>query len=386
MDAHKKMEQLLHKYLSGTCTPDERLQVEQWYRQLDLQGKLPAMEEMESDLANVRERLPRKRVQRLAPWYRYAAAAAIVAVMAIGAYVYVFQSERPDTGTGSVATSLPDDLAPGGNRAILQLADGTEIVLDEQPDGTVAQDGQHAIYKHADGELVYQPEASGIAERDAPAFNRLQTPRGGQYHLVLPDGTQVWLNAASTLTYAISGATQERLVQLDGEAYFEVARDPDRPFRVASRGQVVEVLGTHFNVNSYPDEPLVRTTLVEGEVKVNGTTNERPVVLAPGEQAQWAEGNQLTVRKVDVAQAVAWKNGKFNFNDSDVATVMRELSRWYDVDVVFEGEKPDMTLSGEVYRNTNASNVLDILAFYDLDCRIVNQQDVKQIIVRKKQP
>ena len=383
MDAHKKMEQLLHKYLSGTCTPDERIQVEQWYRQLDLQGELPAMEEMESDLADVRERLPRKRVQRLAPWYRYAAAAAVVAVMAIAVYVYVFQSKRPNTETGLVATSLPTDLAPGGNRAILQLADGTEIVLDERPDGTVAQEGQHAIYKHADGELVYRPEASG-AEGDAPAFNRLRTPRGGQYHLVLPDGTQVWLNAASTLTYAISGATQERLVQLEGEAYFEVARDPDRPFRVASRGQVVEVLGTHFNVNSYPDEPLVRTTLVEGEVKVNGSSDQQPVVLAPGQQAQWAEGNPLTVRKVDVARAVAWKNGKFNFNDSDVATVMRELSRWYDVDVVFEGEKPDKTLSGEVYRNSNASIVLDILAFYDLDCRIVNQQGVKQIIVRKK--
>jgi len=383
MDAHKKMEQLLHRYLSGTCTPDERIQVEQWYRRLDLQGELPSREEMENDLGEVRKRLPRAPERRLAPWYRYVAAAAVAAVMAIGIYVYLFQPGRPDTQSGLAATALPDDLAPGGNRAILRLADGTEIVLDERPDGTVAQEGEHAIYKQADGELVYQPEASE-ADRDAPIFNRLQTPRGGQYHLVLPDGTQVWLNAASTLTYAIGGATQERLVQLEGEAYFEVARDPDRPFRVASRGHVVEVLGTHFNVNSYPDEPLVRTTLVEGAVKVSANADQRPVMLAPGEQALWAEGSQPTVRKVDVAQAVAWKNGKFNFNDSDVATVMRELSRWYDVDVVFEGEKPDITLSGEVYRNTNASNVLDILAFYDLDCRIVNQQGVKQIIVRKK--
>ena len=383
MDAHKKMEQLLQKYLSGTCTPDERLQVEQWYRQLDLQGELPSMEEMENDLAEVREQLPSKREQRLAPWYRYVAAAAVAAVMAVGVYVYFFQSERLDTETGLAATSLPDDLAPGGNRAILRLADGTEIVLDERPDGTIAQEDQHAIYKQADGELVYQPKASG-ADRDAPVFNRLQTPRGGQYHLVLPDGTHVWLNAASTLTYAISGATPERLVQLEGEAYFEVAHDPDRPFRVASRGQVVEVLGTHFNVNSYADEPLLRTTLVEGAVKVSASADQQPVMLAPGEQAQWVEGNPLAVSKVDVAQVVAWKNGKFNFNHSDVATVMRELSRWYDVDVVFEGEKPDITLSGEVYRNTNASNVLDILAFYDLDCRIVNQQGVKQIIVRKK--
>src|SRR5690606_13505067 len=129
---------------------------------------------------------------------------------------------------------------------------------------------------------------------------------------------------------------------------------------------------------------MVRTTLVEGAVKVSGSTDQRPVVLAPGEQALWGEDNQLAVRKVDLAQAVAWKNGKVNFNHSDVATVMRELSRWYDVDNTFEGEKPNITLSGEVYRNTNASNVLDILAFYDLDCRIVNQQGVKQIIVRKK--
>jgi Fe2+-dicitrate sensor, membrane component len=385
MDAHKKMEQLLRKYVSGTCTPDERVQVEQWYRHLDQQGELPSMEQMENDLAEVRQQLPAKPERRLASWYRYAAAAAVIAVMAIGVYVYFFQSEQRGTGSEVAATSMPDDLPPGGNRAILQLADGTEIVLDERPDGTVAQEGQHAIYKHADGELVYQPEASE-ADGDAPVFNRLQTPRGGQYHLVLPDGTHVWLNAASTLTYAISGTTQERLVQLDGEAYFEVARDADRPFRVTTRGQVVEVLGTHFNVNGYADEPLVRTTLVEGAVKVSAGTDQRPVVLAPGEQALGAAGSPLKVRKVDVTQAVAWKNGKFNFNDSDVPTVMRELSRWYDVDIVFEGEKPNMTLSGEVYRNTNASNVLDILAFYDLDCRIVNQQGVKQIIVRKKQP
>lgn len=383
MDAHKKMEQLLNKYLSGNCTPAERLQVERWYRQLDLGGELPSMEEMESDLADIRRQLPGKPAKRYAPWYRYVAAATVAAVMAIGVYVYVFQSELSGTESEVGATSLPDDLAPGGNRAILQLADGTEIVLDERADGTVAKEGRHAIYKQADGELVYRPEAS-VPDRDAPVFNRLQTPRGGQYHLVLPDGTHVWLNAASTLTYAISGVARERLVQLEGEAYFEVARDPDRPFRVASRSQVVEVLGTRFNVNSYPDEPLVRTTLVEGAVKVSGGTGQRPVLLAPGEQAQWTEGNPLAVKKADIAQAVAWKNGKFNFNHSDVATVMRELSRWYDVEVAFDGEMPDITLSGEVYRNTNASKVLDILAFYDLDCRIVNQQGVKQIIVRKQ--
>src|SRR5690606_20915617 len=281
MDAHKKMEQLLNKYLSGNCTPAERLQVERWYRQLDLGGELPSMEEMESDLADIRRQLPGKPAKRYAPWYRYVAAATVAAVMAIGVYVYVFQSELSGTESEVGATSLPDDLAPGGNRAILQLADGTEIVLDERADGTVAKEGRHAIYKQADGELVYRPEAS-VPDRDAPVFNRLQTPRGGQYHLVLPDGTHVWLNAASTLTYAISGVARERLVQLEGEAYFEVARDPDRPFRVASRGQVVEVLGTRFNVNSYPDEPLVRTTLVEGAVKVSGGTGQRPVLLAPG--------------------------------------------------------------------------------------------------------
>jgi len=381
MDAHKKMEQLLQKYLSGTCTPDERLQVEHWYRQLDLQGGLPSRKQMDIDLAEVRSRLPIHKERRPAFWY--VAAAAVAAVLAVGIYMYRTSSERPGPEMGMAAISLPDDLAPGGNRAILQLADGREIVLDERTDGTVAKDGQHAIQKHANGELVYQRDGAAT-ESDKPVFNRLQTPRGGQYHLVLPDGTHVWLNAASTLTYAISGAAQERIVQLDGEAYFEVARDPNRPFRVASRGQVVEVLGTHFNVNSYLDEPLVRTTLVEGAVKVIGSANQQSVVLSPGEQARWTEGKPLSIGKADIAQVVAWKDGKFNFNSSDVATVMRELSRWYDVDIVFEGEKPRITLSGEVYRNTNASNVLDILAFYDLDCRIVNQQGIKKIIVRKK--
>src|SRR5690606_36787676 len=156
-------------------------------------------------------------------------------------------------------------------------------VLDGRTDGTGAQEGRHAIYKYADGELVYRPEAS-VPDRDAPVFNRWQTPRGGQNHLVLPDGTHVRLNAASTLTYAINGAARERLVQLEGEAEFEVDRDPYRPFRVASRGQLVEVLRTRFNVNCCPDDPLVRTTLVEGALKVSGGTGQRPVLLAPGAQ------------------------------------------------------------------------------------------------------
>ncbi|HWV70602.1 MAG TPA: FecR domain-containing protein [Pseudosphingobacterium sp.] len=382
MEEHEDIKKLLERYLAGECTPEERIRVEQWYGEMDIQTQEPSEKQIESDIADIRKRLPSKSVGPMVMWYRYAAAIAAILLVTIGVYYQFNRSEGLKNTNDITAVSSQQDIAPGGNRAVLKLADGREITLDSSPDGEIAQEGSHAIFKNTDGELVYRLDDVSQNSNRAVVFNTMHTPRGGQYHLTLPDGTKVWMNAASTLTYAVNGSTRERLVKLEGEAYFEVAKDPEHPFRVESKGQVVEVLGTHFNINSYPDESTVTTTLIEGSVKVAETAKRKSVILRPGQLAALDKYSHLSVKQADVSDAVAWKNGKFSFKHSDIGMVMRQLSRWYNVDVVFKGKKPNVNLSGEVYRNTNASKVLEILSFYNLDCRIETVGGVKQIIIQ----
>lgn len=382
MEEYEDIKKLLKRYLAGECTPEERMRVEQWYGQLDIQAEEPAKEQVEEDIIDIRDRLRRSPIRRIAPWYHYAAAVAAVLLLTVGVYYQFKPSDRFKSSGKTATIASQPDIAPGGNRAILKLANGKEIILDGSPNGEIAQEGAHAIFKNVDGELVYQLGEANTSDATIPRFNTMRTPRGGQYHLVLPDGTKVWLNAASSITYAINGNLGERLVKLEGEAYFEVAKDATRPFRVESKGQIVEVLGTQFNINSYLDEPVAKTTLIEGSVRVAETAEHKTVMLRPGQQAALDRQSHLSVKQADVSDAVAWKNGKFSFNRADIGMVMRQLSRWYDVEVVFKGKKPEITLSGEVYRNTHASKVLEILSFYKLNCRIETVNGVKQIIIQ----
>lgn len=379
---HEAIKQLLKRYLAGECTPEERIRVEQWYQELDIHPTGFSKAEMENDIAEIRKRLPLPAGRRATAWYRYAAAAVVVIAAMIGAHFYFSGGDRLRIHTNNTAASRAEDIAPGGNRAILELADGTEIVLDDRPDGEIAREGDHAVYKNTDGELVYRLADDGDAGDGLSSFNTVRTPRGGQYHLILPDGTKVWLNAESTLTYAVSRSAKERLVKLEGEAYFEVSKDADRLFRVESAGQVVEVMGTHFNINSYPDEPAVRTTLLEGSVRVMETTRYQKVILNPGEQSVLNGSGRLSVSLANTGEAIAWKNGKFSFSHSDIGTIMRQLSRWYDVEIVYEGKIPTISLTGEMYRNTHASKVLEILSFYNLNCRIETVGGIKRIVVQ----
>ncbi|MEH6307551.1 FecR domain-containing protein [Olivibacter sp. CPCC 100613] len=381
MAEQEDIRKLLKRYLAGECTPEERTRVEQWYSELDIRMEKPAEEVVEADLAEIRNRLAPPPLRRTKLWYRYAAAVVAVFVIAIAAYK-LNPTEGLKNREHAEIISNPQDIAPGGNRAVLKLADGSEITLNSSPNGEIAQEGAHAIYKNTDGELIYQLANTDRNSAEDPVFNTLQTPRGGQYHLVLPDSTKVWLNASSKLTYTLNSPTKERLVKLEGEAYFEVTKNPNRPFRVESKGQVVEVLGTAFNINSYSDESAVKTTLVDGAVRVAGTTKRESVVLQPGQQAVLDRHNRLSIKPTDLMAAIAWKHGKFSFKQADIGVVMRQLSRWYDVEVVFKGKKPNIMLSGEVYRNTHASKVLEILSFYNLTCRIETVNGVKQIIIQ----
>lgn len=377
------MQDLLKRYLEGNCTPEERAQVELWYELLDSKKAAANEAELEEDLAEVRTRLamPFRKKGKLFRYPAIAAAAAVLLIISIGTYFYFNNKPSGVPQKANKLLSTATDIAPGRNIAILQLGDGTEIALDDQSNGAIAKSGSNTIYKNAKGQLTYVATESKEDEADNPVSNSLRTPRGGQFQLTLPDGSQVWLNAASQLTYKISKTSRERLVELKGEAYFEVTKDANRPFKVLSKGQVVEVLGTHFNVSSYDDDPSVKTTLAEGAVRIVETGGHRNVVLEPGQQATLDSGNRLSVAQVEVSDAIAWRNGKLNFNQSDIYAVARQLSRWYNVDVVFKGKAANVRLSGEVYRNTNASKVLEILAFYNLNCKIETNNGVKRIVI-----
>lgn len=263
--------------------------------------------------------------------------------------------------------NLQADVEPGGNKAILTLADGSEIILDQAGKGNLARQAGVQIVKTTNGQLVYTVKESsdsskGISEN---LTNTISTPRGGQYQVNLPDGTRVWLNAASSLKFPLSFATlKERKVELKGEAYFEVEKDAARPFIVQSDRQTVQVLGTHFNINSYEDEPDVKTTLLEGAVKVtalNGAKAEQ-AFLKPGQQARISSGSKpINVLRVDPMVEVAWKNGQFFFENESIENIMKQISRWYDVEVVYEDEVTGKTVWGSVTRYANVSKVLAVL-------------------------
>jgi transmembrane sensor len=264
-----------------------------------------------------------------------------------------------------VATILPTthDLAPGTNKATLTLADGTTINLDAARNGVVGQQGKTQLIKTRNEQLVYQPNGQGEEAR----YNLLTTPRGGQYQLRLPDGSRVWLNAATSLRYPTSFTGGERVVELTGEAYFEITADAKKPFRVKvlqgghpeAQPMEVEVLGTHFNIMDYDEEPAISTTLLEGLVRVS--RGGHSVVVKPGEQARLSRSEELRVTAADTEEAVAWKDGMFRFRDAGIGEVMRQLARWYDVEVVYVNGIPRDRFQGEMYRNVNASKILKVL-------------------------
>ena len=258
---------------------------------------------------------------------------------------------------------------PGSNKAILTLADGSTIILQSAINGIVAQQGNTKISKSADGQLVYK----SLNEKPTEVLiNSIATPKGGQYQLVLSDGSIVWLNAASSLRFPAAFAGSERKVELSGEAYFEVAKNASMPFKVevAGKGEV-EVLGTHFNVNAYSDEATVNTTLVEGRVKVKALANRDSRIIAPGEQAQLEGNGRISINKdADTEQAMAWKNGTFNFSHAELGVVMRQLSRWYDVDIKFEGPVSQRQFSGEIQRDLKLSQVLKLLEKNNVFCSL----------------
>lgn len=316
---------------------------------------------------------------------RYSAAAAIIVMLVSLSYYFISRRTLiapAITVTDTVQHKAAYDADPGGDRAVLTLADGSKIILDSAADGTLVQQGTIRVIKSDHGQLAYEPGSSTQTLPGTMIYNTLATPRGGQYRLQLPDGSKVWLNAVSSLRYPVSFTGKERSVQLSGEAYFEVAKNAAKPFKVAilslsgnEQGEV-EVLGTHFNINAYGDEPVIKTTLLEGVVKVsaNGSRIPEPQTLLPGQQAQISNNELSVFQQVDVQLAVAWKDGLFQLTSADIGTIMRQIARWYDVEITYEGSIPSGHITGKVSRSMQLSNVVKVLELSGIHCRLENKK------------
>jgi transmembrane sensor len=329
---------------------------------------------------------PTKQV-RLFTLRRIAVAAA---VLFIAGTVYFWRVYKQGPDLTQVHAKQPADVAPGGKGAILTLADGTKIVLDSMGNGVIAtQNGAQAVLK--DGRLTYLA-TDNAAENIT--YNTMTTPKGRQFHVQLPDGTQAWLNAASSITYPTTFNDNSREVAITGEVYFEVAHQAVKggsrkipfivkiyttPSRLAgSEVGKVEVLGTHFNVNAYEHAAGIRTTLLEGKVRVSSMVN-RPTgrqvgewsILKPGEQAIASSHSPLTIDHTpDISQVMAWKNGHFNFNGNDIRSVMNEIARWYDLEVIYESEPPSRQIVGEIQRDLTLSQVMTVLKKLNINYRL----------------
>ncbi len=350
--------ELIDKYLDGTASPQEKALLEEYYNRLEKMGTLNLSAEEKEALKeemyhNIQSEISERKIIPLyqRSIFRVAAAAVILIFLAAGGYFVFFNRDNKQP----IASNKQQvkDLPPGKNSAILTLANGKQIILDTAK-GTIGKQGGTTVI-NLSGLLSYQ---SGENEGEV-LYNTVTTARGNQYQLVLPDGSKVWLNSATTLHFPTLFKGNERIVDLDGEGYFEVAHNPSKPFHVQTGNQDVEVLGTHFNINSYKDEKDIKTTLFEGAVRVS--KQGKITLLKPGEQAI-ADGAAITVNKdVDPDKILAWKNGWFEFDNTDLATIMRQVSRWYDVDIVYEGKPTSETYGGRISKNLPLSGVMHSL-------------------------
>jgi hypothetical protein len=284
------------------------------------------------------------------------------------------------------------DALPGDNRAMLTLASGEKIMLENVKSGKLAEQGGSEVIKTKQGEIIYQQEKKSVFNGTLGnvAYNSISTPKAGQYQIKLPDGTRVWLNAASSIRFPTVFDDRERIVKIKGEVYFEIAKKISKknpvPFKVIAGSQIIEVLGTKFNVNSYADEGNIKTTLFEGSIKLQVSGNlDKDILLTPGQQAKYNPGQKkqtlgtlpFHVTQVDTRSVLAWKNGYFRFDNIGLPELMRQLSRWYDMEVVYEGPVKEYEFVGQIERGTNLSKVLKILELGDVRFRI----EGKKIIV-----
>jgi ferric-dicitrate binding protein FerR (iron transport regulator) len=370
---------LYEKYLSGNCTPEEIAQIKLYKDSFELRD-LPWSTEM-GNKEDIRDDILRKLNNEIArpqkSIKRYWIAAAAVMIFAIGLIWITNQKKQdPTTGlTGNSITTAKGSVVPGTNKATLTLSDGSSIDLTDSKKGLLSKQGSVAVGKSGEGEIVYDAK-NGEANSAAILYNTISTPRGGQYQVVLSDGTKVWLNASSSIKFPTVFTGHERNVELTGEAYFEVAKNKDMPFKVAVGNMSVEVLGTHFNVEAYKDEELIKTTLLEGSVKL--LTGNREAYLKPGQQGALNQQQAFNIRSVNTEEAIAWKNGYFIFNNENIQSIMKKISRWYDVEVIYNGKVDERDFGGTVSR---FDSVTDVLKSLELTGTVHFKMEGRRIIV-----
>ncbi|HEY0670338.1 MAG TPA: FecR domain-containing protein [Sphingobacteriaceae bacterium] len=355
-------EELLIKYLNGHCTPEEKVLVESGFLQhLKTNKETISEEEVDDAVARMRvaidARIDHHRIPRKGnfSFWRLSIAASLL----IFAGVSWFFILKPRADKNAPKSNYVNDVKPGGNKAYLTLENGTRITLDDAADGKLAEQSGIIITKSHDGQLIYTI-VNPTADISLSGNNIIETPRSGKYQVNLPDGSKVWLNAASKLTYPVRFSGNVRRVKCEGEAYFEVSPNKAMPFQVETRSQLIEVLGTHFNINAYSDEPVIRTTLIEGSVlvKPDQSTGLTGKLLKPGEESLLSPKG-IEVQSADIESVTSWKNGDFIFRGETLASIMRKVSKWYDVDVYFEkGSDQDLIFSGLVSRSKNLSTIL----------------------------
>ncbi|MEJ5993265.1 FecR domain-containing protein [Pedobacter sp. Du54] len=350
---------LIERYNNGTLSNEERAMLESWYISEVRSNK--NYQGLEENLAKLDQNFmhiigaEEKKVSRL--WPRVAVAASFFAVFGLSLYFYSSKSrDKVELANAKVA-----DINPAGNKAYLTLGNGKRIALTDAGNGTIAEQTGVQITKTADGQLVYTIAENKSGSSSPLEYNTIETPNGGRYEIALPDGTHVWMNAASSLKYPVSFVLlKERRVELQGEAYFQVAKDKQHPFIVKTAQQELKVLGTHFNLNSYADEQETKTTLLEGSVNVSDLNNKNSEILKPGQQATLKGGN-IRVGDADIDQALSWKNGDFVFVGEDLKAVMRQVARWYDVEIEYQGNINSSGVVSTISRTKKLSQVLKAL-------------------------
>ncbi|WP_198315851.1 FecR domain-containing protein [Chitinophaga tropicalis] len=366
MSSTSYYEELLQRYLDGQCSAAEAEELYTWLKssgshrplltamQREFEQAMNTRHEIPSELSDrietrLLQDISREKVIPLHKRFRLGWVAAAAILLLAGAIYYMYSASTSKGPVAGLVKGDTVDIAPGSNKAVLTLSNGDEVTLDSTGNQVINQ-GQTVIHQR-NGQLHY---AAGTD--DAVVYNTLTVPRGGQFNIILPDGSHVWLNAASSLKYPTTFQEGQRIVELQGQGYFEVSPNAKQPFFVKVNNMEVQVLGTSFDVMAYPDESSINTTLIEGLVKVNQHR------LQPGQQAVLdpATGT-MTIHSADVEQVIAWKTGFFEFDNARLSDILRQLSRWYDIDISYNQEKPDRLLGGRISRNLPLSDILHML-------------------------
>ena len=360
---------LYEKYMSGQCTDAEKKQLETYRDEMLLADD--GWDDEDASEAEVRVRIwqrlnQSRKVVSIKKYKiyksRWLQVAAVLLLTSLIGVIFIPAKKKQGANNENLTGVIhPKPIVPGTNKAYLTLANGTNIVLDDAKNGALANQSDVKVTKTGNGVVVYEfnKPTRDQTENTLPEINTITTPRGGQYQVVLGDGSHVWLNAASSIRFPQAFNGPQRLVEISGEAYFEVAKDKSHPFIVQANGTKVQVYGTHFNINAYPDDNNVTTTLLEGSVQISN--NGQQVMLVPGEQGvSIKSGGAIKVSKADLQQAIAWKNGYFIFHDLSIVEVMKQVSRWYDVDIEYQDENvKNNEFGGAISRYKSITELLD---------------------------